>query len=65
MPWILSVLQYLSEKFKRSILLDSEFAYFNTIYIWAVTRDFQQCGILTSVDSDQPVQPHFKLLNSK
>ena len=21
-------------------------------YIWAVSRDFQQCGILTSVDSD-------------
>ena len=28
-------------------------------YIWATTRDFQQCGILTSVDSDEPVQPHF------
>ena len=24
-----------------------------------VTCDFQQCGILTSVDSDEPVQPHF------
>ena len=27
--------------------------------------DFQQCGILTSVDSDEPVQPPFKLRNSK
>ena len=27
--------------------------------------DFQQCGILTSVDSDDPVQPPFKLSNSK
>ena len=27
--------------------------------------DFQQCGILTSVDSDEPVQPHFNLRNSK
>ena len=27
--------------------------------IWTVTRDFQQCGILTSVDSDEPVQPPF------
>ena len=27
--------------------------------IWAVTCDFQQCGILTSVDSDEPVQPPF------
>ena len=33
--------------------------------IGAVTRDFQQCGILTSVDSDEPVQPPFKLRNSK
>ena len=34
-------------------------------YIWAVTCDFQQCGILTSVNSDEPLQPHFKLRNSK
>ena len=27
-------------------------------------RDFQQCGILTSVDSDEPVQPPVKLRNS-
>ena len=33
--------------------------------IWAATGDFQQCGILTSVDSDQPVQPPFRLRNSK
>ena len=35
------------------------------INIWAATCDFQQCGILTSVDSDEPVQPPFKLRNSK
>ena len=28
-------------------------------------RDFQQCGILTSVDSEELVQPPFKLRNSK
>ena len=33
--------------------------------IWATAWDFQQCGILTSVDSDEPVQPPFKLWNSK
>ena len=33
--------------------------------IWAMTCDFQQCGILTSVDSDEPVQPLFTLRNSK
>ena len=34
-------------------------------YICAATSDFQQCGILTTVDSDVPVQPHFKLRNFK
>ena len=29
------------------------------------TCDFQQCGILTSVDSDEPVQPPFKRRNSE
>ena len=27
--------------------------------------DFQQCGILTSVDTDEATQPPFKLRNSK
>ena len=31
------------------------------LYIWAVTCGFQQCGILTSIDSDKLVQPHIKL----
>ena len=31
----------------------------------AATCDFQQCGILTSIDSDQPMQAPFKLRNSK
>ena len=30
-----------------------------------MTCDFQQCGILTSVDSYEPVQHHFKLRNAK
>ena len=29
------------------------------------TCDFQQCGVLTSVDSDEPVQPPVKFKNSK
>ena len=36
-----------------------------TTNIWAATRDFQHCGILTCVDSDEPVQPHLKLRYSK
>ena len=31
----------------------------------AATCDFQQCGIFITVDSDEPVQPPFKLRNSK
>ena len=31
----------------------------------AMTCDFQQCAILTSEDSDDPVQPPVKLRNSK
>ena len=38
---------------------------FGTYRIWAAAWDFQQCGILTSVDSDEHVQPPFKLRNSK
>ena len=34
-------------------------------YIWTVTCDFQQCGMLASLESDEPVQPPFKLRNSK
>ena len=34
-------------------------------FIWATARDFQQLDILTSVDSDKPVQPPVKLRNSK
>ena len=33
--------------------------------IRASTCDFQQCDILTSVDSDEPVKPPFELRNSK
>ena len=41
-----------------------EFTFYK-ICIWAVTCYSQQCGILTSVDSDEPVQPPVKLRNSK
>ena len=32
--------------------------------IWTVTCDFQQCSILKWIDSDEPLQPPFKLRNS-
>ena len=40
----------------------------NKIYLvkaTQVTCDFQQCGILTCIDSDKPAQPPFKLRDSK
>ena len=37
----------------------------NIITNLAVTSDFQQCGILKSVDSDEPVQPPLKLRKAK
>ena len=33
--------------------------------VWAVTCDFQHCSILTWIYSGEPVQPLFKLRNSK
>ena len=39
--------------------------FYPTILKWARTCDFQQCGILTSVDSEKPVLPPFKPKNSK
>ena len=55
------------DKWLRWVLLcfSQQFFRQNIIFIWAVTCDFQQCGILTCVDSDKPVQPPFKLRNSK
>ena len=35
--------------------------YHELVYICATTCDFQQCVILTSVDSDKPVQPPLSL----
>ena len=48
----------------KSAYLKVFFSYYST-KLWAVTCDFQQCDILTSVDSDEPVQSPFKLRNSK
>ena len=31
------------------------------LIIWAMTCDFQQCGILTCVDSGEPMQPPLSL----
>ena len=46
----------------QTVHSQSRFRFTNT---WAVACDFQQCGILTSVGSDKPVQLPFKLRNSK
>ena len=48
-----------------SYLLDREGVILSVNNIRAATCDFQQCGILTSIDSDEPVQLSVKLRNSK
>ena len=70
--------RYKAEKFwQKKLMLEAgwktmwlfikgpEIFFEDVVIIWAATRDFQQCGILTSVDSDEHVQPPFKLRNSK
>ena len=49
------------------VLLSLSKLEFSQIYknICALTRDFQQSGILTSVASEEPVQPPFRLRNLK
>ena len=57
-----------SEARKEIMLLTfsvSETNYCDKKSKWAATCDCQQCGILTSVDSDEPMQPPLKLRNSK
>ena len=39
-------------------IITSLFLYYN-VYNWAVKCDFQPSGILTSVESDEPVHPSF------
>ena len=58
LPIILSLYRNKINKFNntRARMLD---------YIWAVTRDFLQSGILTSVDSNEPMQSSCKLRSPK
>ena len=48
-------------KTKGNIVNVSSVTGVRSVSIIELWRDFQQCGILTSVDSDEPVQPPFKL----
>ena len=50
--------------FKTSSTSSSTFVK-TEIKIWAAAWDFQQFDILTSVDPNEPLQPPFKLRNSK
>ena len=50
-------------RLKRNTLEELESEYI--IKKIAMTCNFQQCGILTGVDSDEPLQPPFMLRNSK
>ena len=53
--------QYLNDQCSMCIYTELTRVY----NIRAMTCDFQKCGILTGVYSDEPVQPPFKLRNSK
>ena len=52
--------------FSKTVIISSAYlhSWLNKIN-WVVTCDFQQCGIMTSIDSDEPVHPLFMLRNSK
>ena len=57
--------ELLTKIWKTLAFLDRAFKLKSCFIIWASAWDFQQCGILTSVDSDESVQPPVKLWNSK
>ena len=61
-PWTLQRSHWLSFSTAMRTLLLEEKQRNNR---WASACDFQQCGILISVDSGEPVQPPVKLRNSK
>ena len=48
-----------------SLYFHSVHTVYGPTHIWLTICDFQQCVILTSVDSYKPVQPPSKLRNSK
>ena len=60
--WILCITYHIQLSMWKTF---SRFQLTRVSCTWAVTCDFQQCGVLTRVDSDQSVQPHFKLRSSK
>ena len=76
-PMLLTYMNYgcrwrLRPKYSLQALLDTSAWVFNRgirTYVISIkfsyALDFQQCGILTSVDWDGPVQADFKLRNSK
>ena len=62
--WVI-VLAFCKREVPGSVFTGRYDLLYNERHNWAVTCDFQPCGILTSVDSDEPLQPPFKLRNSK
>ena len=54
-----------SQDYKTSFMANSTEHEIYHAHKRTATCDFKQCGILTSVVSDEPGQPPFKLRNSK
>ena len=63
-PWSNSALCLFTGIQKWEVYL-ARYCWGYTLVIWAVTCDFQQCGLLKWIDSDEPVQPPVKFRNSK
>ena len=66
--WIWVVHHYICPRAQlpvRHLCFNTNQYNFTKYFIWAAEWDFQQFDILTSVDSDEPLQPPFKLRNSK
>ena len=51
-------------KFRENKVLAKISEFTVILIIRAATCDFQQCGVLTSVDSDEPFQPPYKLTDA-
>ena len=65
MPTYMHLFFVIDQVFKLDIITSDCISIFCQYLNRAATCDFQQCGFLTSVDSDEPVQPPFKLGSSK
>ena len=67
--WCILIIHLFTSDINHSAVISSfcilSYPDIHHIRTWAATCDFQKCGIFTSVISDEPLQPPFKVTNSK